>query len=140
MISDDVIPKPSAPVNLPGQYSTVGRLPSSSSSSHQQKSMEEVMEESERGRKEGPSTSRRIRAPKGEVMSSLMASLTSSPNVGKQPNSCHSSSSEIDSLPRIPTNSSLSSEVSFNSTTYRTLSASSSYSQVSPRKSSATLN
>ncbi|MEQ2187171.1 hypothetical protein GOODEAATRI_001851 [Goodea atripinnis] len=126
-ISDDVIPKPSVSVDLPGQYSTVGR-PSSliCPSSHQQKSREVDLEESEDNRKDEQFISRRIRAPKGDGMSSLMASLTSSPNVGTQPVSCSSSSSEIHSLPRMPTNSSLSSEVSFNSTTYRTLSASSS--------------
>lgn len=67
-------------------------------------------------------------------MSSLMASLTSSPPV----TSCHnhstsycSSSSEVHSLPRLATNSSLNSEASFNSASYRTLSASSSCCQVS---------
>lgn len=73
------------------------------------------------------SSARRIRAPRGRGLSSLMASLTSAPPV----DSCHdfessSSSSEVHSLPSLVTNSSLNSEAS-----YRTLSASSSCCQVS---------
>ncbi|KAI3366184.1 hypothetical protein L3Q82_010015, partial [Scortum barcoo] len=115
---------------LPGQFSTVGRS-SSSASAHQQKSTGEEVEEKKRVevREEVQPSARRIRAPRGEGMSSLMASLTSS----KPVNSCHdfstsccSSSSEVHSLPRLGTNSSLNSEVSCNSASYRTLSASSS--------------
>uniref|UniRef100_A0A3Q2DCZ3 Nascent polypeptide-associated complex subunit alpha, muscle-specific form-like n=1 Tax=Cyprinodon variegatus TaxID=28743 RepID=A0A3Q2DCZ3_CYPVA len=123
-LSDNVLPKPSVSLDLPGQYSTVGRPASSVSS--QQKSREVEMWESERNGKEGQYTSRRIRAPKGEGMSSLMASLTSSPNIGKEPVSCQSSPSD-GRIP--PTNSSLSSEVGFKSNTHTTPSASSSYSQ-----------
>lgn len=113
---------------LPGQFSTVGRP--ASSSAHHQKNTEEEVEEQEKGevREEAPSSSRRIRAPRGEGMSSLMASLTSSPLVSP----CHDrSSSEVHSLPRLATNSSLNSEVSCNSASYGTLSASSSCCQVS---------
>lgn len=70
----------------------------------------------------GRSTSRRIRAPRGEGLSSLMAALTSTKPVA--------SSSEVHSLPRMATNSSLNSEASCNSVSYRTLSASSSCCQV----------
>lgn len=75
--------------------------------------------------KSGRTTIRKIRAPRGEGMSSLMASLTSS----KQVNSC-----QVHSLPRLATNSSLSSEASCKSISYRTLSASSFCCQVSLRK------
>lgn len=115
---------------LPGQFSTVGRP---SSLLLQRK--EEIGAEQEGGvRDTGWSTIRRIRAPRGEGMSSLMASLTSSSPV----NSCHdhstsdcSYSSEVHSLPRLATTSSLNSGASCNSVSYRTLSTSSSCSQVS---------
>lgn len=107
---------------LPGQFSTVGRP---SSLLLQRK--EEIGAEQEGGvRDTGWSTIRRIRAPRGEGMSSLMASLTSSSPV----NSC-SYSSEVHSLPRLATTSSLNSGASCNSVSYRTLSTSSSCSQVS---------
>ncbi|GLD74315.1 NHS-like protein 1, partial [Lates japonicus] len=108
---------------LPGQYSTVGRPAASSSctSPRQQKNMEEAMGEI---RKEGLSSIRRIRAPRGEGMSSLMASLTSSQRVDTT--SCCSPSSEVHSLPQLATSSSLNSEASCNSASYQTLSASSS--------------
>lgn len=98
---------------LPGQFSTVGRP------AHQQKKSGE----------EGRSSARRIRAPRGDGMSSLMASLTSSPPV--HPCRDPSTSSAVHSLPRLATNSSLNSETSCNSASYRTLSASSSCCQVS---------
>ncbi|XP_021167027.2 NHS-like protein 1, partial [Fundulus heteroclitus] len=116
-ISDDVIPKRSVSAGLPGQYATVGRPSSASCSpSPRHKSRDVDWEESELSRKEGQGTSRRIRAPRGEGLSSLMASLTSSPNV----------SSSIHSM---PTASSLSSDVGWNSPDCSALSASSSYSQ-----------
>lgn len=103
---------------------------------HQQNSTGQEVKEKERGevRQEGQSSVRRIRAPRGEGMSSLMASLTSSPPVKPCHDhaiSCCSSPSEIHSLPRPGTNSSLNSEASCNSASYRTLSASSSCCQVS---------
>ncbi|KAL3045453.1 hypothetical protein OYC64_013679 [Pagothenia borchgrevinki] len=85
---------------LPGQYSTVGRPASCEPPRH---SDEEVK-----------CPSRRIRAPRGRGMSSLMASLTSSPT------------SEVYSLPRQETTSSLNSEASGTSASCRTISASSS--------------
>lgn len=116
---------------LPGQFSTVGPPASSCTSAHQQMTPGEEVDEKERGevRREVQSSVRKIRAPKGEGMSSLMASLTSSAPVDSghdHSTSCCSSSSEVHSLPRDATNSSLNSEAS-----YRTLSASSSCCQVS---------
>lgn len=73
----------------------------------------------------GRSTTRRIRAPKGDGLSSLMAALTSSISVA--------STSEVHSLPRLPTNSSLNLEFSCNSVSYRTLSTSSTCCQVGAR-------
>lgn len=67
-------------------------------------------------------TTRRIRAPRGEGMSSLMASLTSPTPVN---------SGQVHSLPRLGTHSSLDSEASYNSVSYRALSVSSSCFQVS---------
>lgn len=111
---------------LPGQFSTSGR-PASCAPILQQQNPSEEMEVKEKGDavKSGCTIIRKIRAPRGEGMSSLMASLTSS----KQVNSC-----QVHSLPRLATNSSLSSEASCNSISYRTLSASSSCCQVSLRK------
>ncbi|XP_029941980.1 NHS-like protein 1 isoform X2 [Salarias fasciatus] len=115
-LPDDVRPKPSAgSAALPGQYSTVGRPASTSCASTRRQTSTE--EEKPGSRKKGQSLSRKIRAPRGEGMSSLMASLTSSPRADHQ----YASSS----LPRLATNSSLNSEVSCQNT-YRTLSASSS--------------
>lgn len=113
---------------LPGQFSTSGRPASCTPILQQQNAAEEMeMEVKEKGDdvKSGCTTIRKIRAPRGEGMSSLMASLTSS----KQVNSC-----QVHSLPRLATNSSLSSEGSCNSISYRTLSASPSCCQVSLRK------
>ncbi|XP_042372920.1 NHS-like protein 1, partial [Plectropomus leopardus] len=124
-IPDDVTRKLDSPLAspvLPGQFSTVGRTASSScKSAHQQKDKEEEVQRGE-VREEGRATTRRIRAPRGRGMSSLMASLTSSQPV----DSCQDLSSEVHSLPRLATNSSLNSEASCSSTSYRTLSASSS--------------
>ncbi|KAJ4921986.1 hypothetical protein JOQ06_002019 [Pogonophryne albipinna] len=83
---------------LPGQYSTVGRPASCEPPRH---SGEEVK-----------CPLRRIRAPRGRGMSSLMASLTSSPT------------SEVYSFPRQETTSSLNSEASGTSASCRTISAS----------------
>ncbi|XP_051910095.1 NHS-like protein 1 isoform X2 [Hippocampus zosterae] len=69
------------------------------------------------------SLARKIRAPRGEGPASLMMSLTS-PRVDSL--SC---SSNVRSLPRMATSSSLDSDASCNSVSYRTLSASSSGSQ-----------
>ncbi|KAK9518762.1 hypothetical protein VZT92_022753, partial [Zoarces viviparus] len=110
---------PLVSLDLPGHFSTVGRSVSSCcSSAHQQKGRTEEEEMGELRVEE--SSARRIRAPRGRGLSSLMASLTSAPPV----DSCHdfessSSSSEVHSLPSLVTNSSLNSEAS-----YRTLSAS----------------
>ncbi|XP_013879779.1 NHS-like protein 1 isoform X2 [Austrofundulus limnaeus] len=124
VIEDAVIPKPLVSVELPGQFSTVGRPASSCcTSSDQQMNSKVDDEEIEKIKKEGLLFTRRIRAPKGEGMSSLMASLTTSPHVNKHPISCHSSSSDIHSLPHLATNFSPSSEVS-------SVSASSSNSQL----------
>lgn len=127
---------PDLPLVLPGQFSTVGRAASSCVPTHQQKTIGEDLEESERAeiRKEKQSSARRIRAPTGEGMSGLMASLTCSSHVEscqEHSSSCCSPSSEVRSLPRLATNSSLNSEASCNSTSYRTLSTSSSCCQVS---------
>ncbi|CAB1425376.1 unnamed protein product [Pleuronectes platessa] len=106
-IPDDVSSTPDSSLassDLPGQFS-----PSASSCG----SAPEQEEEAEDISKD--SAVRRIRAPRGAGMSSLMASLTSSPSPGP--------------LPSLPTNSSLSSEASCNSASCRTLSASSSCSQ-----------
>ena len=116
---------PSASPVLPGQFSTVGR-PASCASAHQQRNMGEEVKEKGEVREEGQPSARRIRAPRGEGISSLMASLTSSSPISP----CHSTS-EVHSLPRLATNSSLNSEASCNSASYRTLSASSSCCQVS---------
>lgn len=107
----------------------MGRPASECSSPHQQRNVE--VEQREEMRKEGQLTTRRIRAPKGEGMSSLMASLTSSPRIGSHSTSCCSPSLEINTLPRPASTSSLNSEASCNSVSYRTLSASSSCYQVS---------
>ncbi|KAF6734920.1 Nance-Horan syndrome protein [Oryzias melastigma] len=86
-LQDDASPKTSVSVDLPGQFSTVGRPASSCGSSSRQKNKEaEVAEGGEMIRTELLS-SRRIRAPKGEGMSSLMATLTSSPRIERQPTS-----------------------------------------------------
>ncbi|XP_075951273.1 uncharacterized protein LOC142953088 [Anarhichas minor] len=125
-IPDDVsrtLDLPLVSLDLPGHFSTVGRSVSSScSSAHQQKGGAEEEEMGELRVEEVHSSARRIRAPRGRGLSSLMASLTSAPPV----DSCHdlessSSSSEVHSLPSLVTNSSLNSEAS-----YRTLGASSS--------------
>lgn len=122
---------PSVSSVLPGQFSTVGRP---ASCIPQQRKEETEVDHKGEVREVGRSTLRRIRAPRGAGMSSLMASLTSSPPA----NSCHDHStscctysSEVHSLPRLATTSSLNSEASCNSISYRTLSASSSCSQVS---------
>ncbi|RVE75179.1 hypothetical protein OJAV_G00014170 [Oryzias javanicus] len=86
-LQDDVSPKASVSVDLPGQFSTVGRPASSCGSSGRQKNKgAEVKEGGEKIRTDQLS-SRRIRAPKGEGMSSLMATLTSSPCIERQPTS-----------------------------------------------------
>lgn len=111
---------PPASLVRPTQSSTVGR-PASCTPDHQQNNTG-----MEKGgvREEGQSSARRIRAPRGEGLSSLMASLTAP--------SCHNHfSSGVHKLPRLATNSSLNSEASCNSTSYRTLSTSSSCCQVS---------
>ncbi|TKS66682.1 NHS-like protein 1 [Collichthys lucidus] len=103
---------------LPGQFSPVGRPASCTSSNQLKKTGEDMAAKEKRGvREEGQSSARRIRAPRGEGMSSLMASLTSCSPGG---------SLEVHNLPRLATNSSLNSEASCNSSPYRTLSASSS--------------
>lgn len=108
---------------LPGQFSTVGRPASCTSSNQLKKTGEDMAAKEKRGvREEGQSSARRIRAPRGEGMSSLMASLTSCSPDG---------SLEVHNLPRLATNSSLNSEASCDSPPYRTLSASSSCCQVS---------
>lgn len=108
---------------LPGQFSSVGR-PGSCPPLQQRPT---PAQEGGRGVRElGLSATRRIRAPRGEGMSSLMASLTS-PTLG--------GSGQDHSLPRLTSNSSLDSEASCNSISYRLLSASSSCSQVSLRLS-----
>lgn len=103
---------------LPGQFSSVGR-PGSCPPLQQRPT---PAREGGRVRELGLSTARRIRAPRGEGMSSLMASLTS-PTPG--------GSGQVHSLPRLTSHSSLDSEASCNSISYRLLSASSSCSQVS---------
>lgn len=104
----------SSSVVLPGQFSTVGR----SGSAHHTRNTMDKEETNSKDQRNHLSTGRRIRAPKGEGMSSLMASLTSR---------CVSSSSDISQLPRLDTTSSLNSDTSCNSSTsYHTLSASSS--------------
>lgn len=111
---------PPASLVRPTQSSTVDR-PASCTPDHQQNNTG-----TEKGgvREEGQSSVRRIRAPRGEGLSSLMASLTAP--------SCHNNfSSGVHKLPRLATNSSLNSEASCNSTSYRTLSTSSSCCQVS---------
>lgn len=110
--------------------------PASCTSARRQKNTGEETDVKKKGeaREIEQSTARRIRAPRGEGMSSLMASLTSSPPVNTchdHSTSCCSSSSEVHSLPRLATSSSLNSEASCNSISYRTLSASSSCCQVS---------
>uniref|UniRef100_A0A1A8SA96 RING-type E3 ubiquitin transferase n=1 Tax=Nothobranchius rachovii TaxID=451742 RepID=A0A1A8SA96_9TELE len=122
-IPDDVIPKSPVSVVLPGQFSTVGRSTSlSCTSSQESQNKQEDTEDRANLLKEAQMSVRKIRAPRGEGLSSLMASLTSSPRINKHP----VSSSEVYSLPRLATNSSLSTEVSYNSASYRTLSTSSS--------------
>lgn len=131
-IPDDAGARPPVSEVLPGQFSTVGRPASNSSSSssctspRQDKTPENT---EERGdiRKEGRPSGRRIRAPRGEGISSLMASLTSSP----LDDQC--TSSDVRSLPRLDTNSSLSSEGSC-----QTLSAASSWYQVGPESGTQT--
>ncbi|TKS66673.1 Nance-Horan syndrome protein [Collichthys lucidus] len=120
-IPDDAglkLDSPSVSLVLPGQFSTVGRPASCTSSNQLKKTGEDMAAKEKRGvREEGQSSARRIRAPRGEGMSSLMASLTSCSPGG---------SLEVHNLPRLATNSSLNSEASCNSPPYRTLSASSS--------------
>lgn len=113
-LPEDVSPKAPVSVVLPGQFSTVGRPTSSNRAS------------SDQGEIGKEATNRKIRAPRGMGMSSLMAALTSSPRTGNS-----SSSSDVRGLPRLETTSSLSSESSCHSASYRTLSASSSCCQVS---------
>ncbi|KAM9830648.1 uncharacterized protein nhsl1a isoform 1-T1 [Syngnathus typhle] len=81
------------------------------------------LEEEESVMKKGESLMRKIRAPRGEGISSLMTSLTS-PRF-----SCPS---DVQSLPRMINSSSLDSDASYNSVSYRTLSGSSSCSQDLP--------
>ncbi|XP_077468826.1 uncharacterized protein nhsl1a isoform X2 [Stigmatopora argus] len=100
--SIDVIEKQDLPVD---EWSTA--------SSQQQ-------EEEELVRKKKESLSRKIRAPRGDGISSLMMSLTSTRVHG------------LSSLPRMATSSSLESDTSCDSISYRTLSASSSRSQDFP--------
>ncbi|XP_026218215.1 NHS-like protein 1 isoform X3 [Anabas testudineus] len=133
----DVGWKLDSPLSLPDQSSTVGHAASSCTSTDQQKTMWEELEERERAeiRKEDQSSVRRIRAPEGEGMTGLMASPTRSAYVEscqEHSSSCCSPPSEARSLPRLVTNSSLNSEASCNSTPYRTLSASSSSCQGFP--------
>ncbi|KAK2857164.1 hypothetical protein Q5P01_005899 [Channa striata] len=121
--------KPDAALVLPSQFSIVGQLPSSCTSINQQINVDKEVVEGGGIRTEGQSSVRRIRAPRGEGISRLMASLTSSPRVDSCQNpssSVSSPSSEVCSLPRLATNSSLNSEASCNSASYRMLSASSS--------------
>ncbi|XP_029695437.1 NHS-like protein 1 [Takifugu rubripes] len=101
---------------IPGQFSTVGRP--GSCPPVQQRQI--TAKEEGNARELGFLTTRRIRAPRGEGMSSLMASLTSPTPVN---------TGQVRSLPRLATNSSLDSEASCNSISYRALSASSSCSQ-----------
>lgn len=125
---------PDLPLVLPGQFSTVGQGACSCTPTHQQKTTGKELEERERAEisKEEKSSARRIRAPRGEVISGLMASLTSSSHVELcQEHSSSCCSSDVQRLPRLATNSSLNSDSSCNSTSYRTLSASSSCCQVS---------
>lgn len=103
---------------IPGQFSTVGRP--GSCPPVQQRQI--TAKEDGNARELGFLTTRRIRAPRGEGMSSLMASLTSPTPVN---------AGQVHSLPRLATNSSLDSEASCNSIAYKALSASSSCSQVS---------
>ncbi|XP_054631741.1 NHS-like protein 1 isoform X2 [Dunckerocampus dactyliophorus] len=112
----DVIQKQDLPV---GQFSTDAPLGSSLC----QQEEEEIV------RKKRESLARKIRAPKGQGISSLMASLTL-----PHPHSYHdlTPSSEVHSLPCMATSSSLDSEASYNSVSYRPLSASSSCSQGLP--------
>lgn len=98
---------------IPGQFSTVGRPGSCPPVQQRQTAAQEEGSVTELGL----STTRRIRAPRGGGMSSLMASLTS-PTPGR-------------SGPVHRSNSSLDSEASCNSVSFRLLSASSSCSQVS---------
>lgn len=132
LLSADV---PAVSSVLPGQFSTVGR-PASCTPALRQKDPEEDTDVKKGGevKEVGWSTARRIRAPRGEGISSLMASLTSSTPV----NCCHDNGhsptcgpSQVHSLPRLATNSSLNSVTGCNSVSYRTLSASSSCCQVS---------
>lgn len=83
------------------------------------------MEEMVEGAEMGHATSRRIRAPQGEGLSSLMAALTSSKAV--------TSISEVHSRPHMATNSSLNSS-SCNSVSYRSLNGSLSCCQVGIRE------
>ncbi|XP_077399373.1 uncharacterized protein nhsl1a isoform X2 [Vanacampus margaritifer] len=83
-------------------------------------------EEEEMVIKKRESLARKIRAPTGQGLASLMMSLTS-PRVDSL-----SRSSDVRSLPRMATSSSLDSDASCNSVSYRTLSASSSCSQDFP--------
>ncbi|XP_058474591.1 mucin-2 isoform X5 [Solea solea] len=120
-----VSPDPSSMV-LPDHFSYVGGPANSSgTTTHWQKNTDDQKVKKTEIQKEGLSSIRRIRAPRGDGMSSLMASLTSSPRVNEPPISSPSSlSSEVNILSRLPTNLSLNSESSCNSTPYRTLSAS----------------
>ncbi|KAM4601686.1 uncharacterized protein nhsl1a [Polymixia lowei] len=126
-----------ASVVLPGQYSTVGRPGTACppdllcSSSHQLHLPQEPSEEE----KTMQPSRRRIRAQRGEGISSLMASLT--PTLTPHPciTSPHSSSV---SLPRLATSSSLDSKASDGTAPYRTLSIASSCSQRDSASASTT--
>lgn len=127
-ISQLLFPTDSPPVSPPptSQCSSAARSTSCVSTIPKQHIADSTeAEDAEEAAAMGRSTNRRIRAPKGEGLSSLMAALTSSKSV--------TSTSEVHSLPRLATNSSLNSESSCSSVSYRTLSASSTCCQVGTR-------
>lgn len=117
-LQDDATSKASVSVDLPGQFSTVGRPASSCSSSRRQKNKEEEVEEGGDMIRTEQLSSRRIRAPKGEGMSSLMATLLTSPRIERQPTA------------EIQTELSPTFNFSSDSDPYQMISASSSYCQV----------
>ncbi|XP_026157431.1 mucin-17-like isoform X2 [Mastacembelus armatus] len=129
----DISQNPDLPLILPGQDLTVGPpAVSSCTSTHWQNNTEEEAEETCRAQitKQGQSSARRVCDPKGDGISSLMVSVTSSQCVDScqdRAASCCTSSSEVHSPPHLATNWSLKSEASCNCASYwKTLIASSS--------------